>query len=284
MAYSIGKIYIVATPIGNLKDITFRAIETLKEVDLVVAEDTRRTLELLNHFDISKKITSYHEHNKYDKAYELIEKVKSGISIAIVTDAGTPIISDPGDYLISEAIKENIDITSVPGACAAINAIVLSGLDAKSFVFVGFLSEDNKKRKEQLESIKDEPRTMIFYISPHNIKDDIGTLIDIFGKERQASLSREMTKVHEENIRGTLKEINDYIFTKDIKGEFVLVVKGIDKNILREEEIKKWLDIDIKEHFNLYLSKGLSDKEAIKKVAEDRGMDKKEAYRCLKIK
>lgn len=284
MDNNYGKIYIVSTPIGNLKDITFRAIDTLKEVDLIAAEDTRRTTELLNHFNIDTKVTSYHEHNKYEKATEIVDKVKEGLSVAIVTDAGTPIISDPGNELVKLAIEENIEVIAVPGACAAINALVVSGLDARSFVFVGFLSDDNKKRKEQLEELKNEIKTMIFYVSPHSFKKDIETLIKEFGEERESSVSREMTKIHEETTRGTLKEIFDDYESREIRGEFVLVVSGLDKEILKVKEIDKWSSLSIEEHFNMYIEDGLSDKDAIKKVAVDRGMDKREVYKLLKIR
>lgn len=281
---SYGKIYIVSTPIGNLKDITFRAIDILKEVDLIAAEDTRRTMELLNHFNIDTKITSYHEHNKYEKAIELVDKIKEGLSIAMVTDAGTPIISDPGNELVKLAIEENIEVLAVPGACAAINALVVSGLDARSFVFVGFLSDDNKKRKEQLEELKNETRTMIFYVSPHSFKKDIETLANEFGDDRQVSVSREMTKIHEETLRGTLKEIMNAYGSKEVRGEFVLVVSGLDKEIVKTLERDKWQNLSIEEHFNMYIEDGLSDKDAIKKVAIDRGINKREVYKFLKVK
>ena len=177
MEQKLGKLYIVSTPIGNLQDMTFRAIEVLKSVDLVAAEDTRRTRELLNHFDIDTKITSYHEHNKYDKAKSIIDMIKEGTDVAVVTDAGTPIVSDPGSVLVKLAIEENIEITAIPGCSAVINALVLSGLDSDSFVFVGFLNDDNKKRKEQLKELEFETRTMVFYISPHDIMKDLKQLI-----------------------------------------------------------------------------------------------------------
>ena len=284
MNKSIGKLYIVSTPIGNLKDITFRAVETLKMVDLIAAEDTRRTRELLNHFDINTNLTSYHEHNKYDKANEIIEEIKNGADVAVVTDAGTPIISDPGNELVKKAISENIEVTAVPGACAAVNALVLSGLDAKSFVFIGFLSEDKRKQREQLDEIQNETRTMIFYISPHNIIDDLTSLINVLGNERLASISREMTKVYEETLRGTLSELLENLKNRNIKGEFVLVVNGIDKNLVKELEISKWLEISVTEHYDRYIAEGLSDKDAIKKVAKDRGVDKRDIYRELKVK
>ena len=284
MNNSIGKLYIVSTPIGNLQDITFRAVETLKMVDLIAAEDTRRTRELLNYFEINTNLTSYHEHNKYDKAYEIIEIIKNGANVAVVTDAGTPIISDPGNELVKQAVKENIEVTAVPGACAAVNALVLSGLDAKSFVFIGFLSDDKRKQREQLDEIQNETRTMVFYVSPHNIVSDLKSLISVLGKDRLASISREMTKVYEETLRGTLSELLDILENRTIKGEFVLVVSGINKNLLKELEINKWLEISVKEHFDRYIAEGLSDKEAIKKVAKDRGVDKREIYKELKVK
>ena len=284
MNREVGKLYIVSTPIGNLQDMTFRAVETLKMVDLIAAEDTRHTRELLNHFDISTKLTSYHEHNKFDKANDIVEEIKKGANVAVVTDAGTPIISDPGNELVRQAISENIEVTAVPGACAAVNALVLSGLDAKSFVFIGFLPDDKKKLKEQLDEIKNETRTMIFYISPHNIIDDLKNLITVFGKDRLASISREMTKIHEETLRGSLSDLLENFENRTIKGEFVLIVSGIDKNFIKEQEIDKWLKLSVKEHYDRYISEGLSDKDAIKKVAKDRGVEKRDIYRELKVK
>ena len=284
MNREVGKLYIVSTPIGNLQDMTFRAVETLKMVDLIAAEDTRHTRELLNHFDISTKLTSYHEHNKFYKANDIVEEIKKGANVAVVTDAGTPIISDPGNELVRQAISENIEVTAVPGACAAVNALVLSGLDAKSFVFIGFLPDDKKKLKEQLDEIKNETRTMIFYISPHNIIDDLKNLITVFGKDRLASISREMTKIHEETLRGSLSDLLENFENRTIKGEFVLIVSGIDKNFIKEQEIDKWLKLSVKEHYDRYISEGLSDKDALKKVAKDRGVDKRDIYRELKVK
>lgn len=284
MDMGYGKLYIVSTPIGNLKDITFRALEVLKEVDIIAAEDTRHTRELLNHFDIDTRATSYHEHNKYDKAKEIIEKVIEGANVAIVTDAGTPIISDPGDELVRLAIEKNVEVIAVPGACAGINALVVSGLPAESFVFAGFLSDNNKKKQEQIDSMKNEMRTMIFYISPHNLKKDLKLLIDVFGEERNASISREMTKIHEETIRGSLKDIYNHFIENDIKGEFVLIVSGLDKKEFEDNEREEWKKIPIEEHFKRYLDSGITEKEAIKKVAKDRGIDKREIYKILKVK
>lgn len=284
MNKEVGKLYIVSTPIGNLSDMTFRAIEVLKEVDLIAAEDTRRTKDLLNHFNIDNKLTSYHEHNKFDKAEEIIKVLKDGLRVAVVTDAGTPIISDPGNELVKLAIENNIEVTAVPGACAAVNALVLSGLDAKSFTFIGFLSDDKKKRCEQLEEIKKETKTMIFYVSPHDLLKNLNQLIENLGENRKASLSREMTKIHEETVRGTLKDILVYFESSNVRGEFVLIVDGLDKSIIRQNEINKWNDISIEEHFEKYISEGLTDKDAIKKVAIDRDIDKREVYKLLKVK
>ena len=284
MDIKCGKLYIVATPIGNLKDMSFRAIEVLKEVDIIAAEDTRHTRELLNHFDINTVTTSYHEHNKYDKAKEIIEKILNGATVAIVSDAGTPIISDPGDELVRLAIENNIEVQAVPGACAGINALVISGLPSRSFVFVGFLSDNNKKRKKQIDNLKCEMRTMIFYISPHNIIKDLKLLIEVFGDDRLASISREMTKVHEETIRGSLKSIYNHFNENDARGEFVLIVKGQDEDEFENEQSERWQEISVEDHFIMYQKEGFTDKEAMKKVACDRGVDKKDIYKILKVK
>ena len=276
-----GKLYIVSTPIGNLGDISYRAVETLKEVDLILAEDTRHTRELLNHFDIKKELISFNEHTELSKTENLVEKIKDGMSIALVSDAGTPIISDPGAKLTKLAIENDITITAIPGACAAINALVLSGLSAKNFTFIGFLSEDNKKRKEQLSNLSDKMETMIFYISSHNLKKDIKSLIEVFGNDRDASISREMTKKFEETVRGNLAYISDYFSEKEIRGEFVLIVAGVDKDVLREKEISKWNEMTYEEHYEYYLNQGFSDKDALKKVATDRGIRKNDVYILL---
>ena len=284
MDNDFGKLYIVATPIGNLSDITYRAVETLRAVDLIAAEDTRHTRELLNHLDIDTKLVSCNEHSDVKKIDSLIERLKKGENIAIVTDAGTPIISDPGSALVKRAIESGIDITSVPGACAAINALVMSGLDARTFTFIGFLPEDNKHRKELLSSLSSETRTMIFYISSHNVMKDLKDFIGVFGSDRSASLSREMTKVYEENVRGPLPYILEYFENKGVKGEFVLVVEGMDKKVLKSMEVDKWLDISVEKHLKMYLDEGLTEKEAMKKVAKDRNLKKNDIYKMLKVK
>ena len=284
MNKTYGKLYIVSTPIGNLSDMTFRAVETLKNVDLIAAEDTRHTRELLTHFDIKKELISFNEHTDPQKAENLIDKIKNGISIAYVSDAGTPIISDPGIVLTRFAIENDIELTAIPGACAAINALVLSGLSAKTFTFIGFLSEDNKKRKEQLSNLVDKMETMIFYISSHNLRKDLKSLIEVFGSDRRATISREMTKKFEETVRGDLTYISKYFNEKEVKGEFVLVLSGIDKDELREKEISKWSEMTYEEHYAYYLNLGFSDKDALKKVATDRGLKKNEVYKLLKVK
>ena len=275
-----GTIYIVSTPIGNLLDITYRAVETLKEVDYIVVEDTRVSIKLLNHFNIKKTLISYHSHNELEKVDYIIEKLKSGKNIAIVTDAGTPIISDPGNVLIKRAIEENINITAVPGACAAINALVLSGLDATKFTFIGFLSEDNKKRKIDLKFISEEDKTMIIYISPHNLLKDIRDLICALGEDRKISIAREMTKKFEEVIRGTIKEVFDKFNNTKIMGEFVLIVSGSEKKSICSDY---FINMDIKEHYDYYIKNGYDEKKALKQVALDRNIDKREVYKFVKI-
>lgn len=279
MGNNIGRIYIVATPIGNLSDITLRAIEILKSVDYIATEDTRVTIKILNHFDIKKKLISNHEHNEKVKAKSIIDKVLLGSNVAIVTDAGTPIISDPGAILVKEAVKNGIEVTSIPGACAAINALVLSGLSAESFHFVGFIPTNKKERKNLLEKLTNETSTMIFYIPAHGVRKDLKLLIDIFGEDRLASLSREMTKIHEETIRGTLKEINDLLDDSNIKGEFVLVVKGLSKKEFEEDDKNEWASLSVFEHVELYIKQGVKEMDAIKEVAKDRGVAKNVIYK-----
>lgn len=277
----MGTIYIVSTPIGNLSDITYRAVETLKNVDFIIAEDTRRSIQLLNHFGIKKTLISYHSHNELEKVDFIINKLKSGQNVALVTDAGTPIISDPGNVLIEKAIDENINITAVPGACAAINALVLSGLDATKFVFIGFLSEDNKKRKKELDDIRSQNKTMIIYISPHNILRDLSDLMVVLGEERKIVIAREMTKKFEEIIRGTIKEIYEKLKETKIMGEFVLVVSGCANVNIDNDNF--FMNMDIKEHYDYYIKRGYDEKSALKQVALDRDIDKREVYKFVKI-
>ena len=267
-----GKLYLVATPIGNLEDITLRAINVLKNVDLIAAEDTRHTLKLLNHLEISKPMISCHRHNENEKSNKIIEKLKDGKNIAIVSDAGTPGISDPGEEVVKEAIKENIQIIPIPGACAAINALIVSGIDTKEFYFLGFLPLNKKLRKEKLNEIKNINKTIILYEAPHKILNTINDLENIL-ENRQVVFAREITKIHEEFIRGTIKEVKEKI--ENPKGEFVIIIEG-NKNV---ENIENKLNLlTINEHYNYYENKGYSKKEIIKLIAKDRNVNKNEIY------
>ena len=266
-----GKLYLVATPIGNLEDITLRALRILKEVDLIAAEDTRTTLKLLNHFEINKPLISYHRHNEEIKKDGLIEKLKEGKDIAIVTDAGTPGISDPGEIIVREAIENNIEVVPIPGACAAINALICSGLDTKEFTFIGFLPLNKKIRKQKLNEIEKENKTLIIYEAPHKLSDTLKDLKNILN-DRKIVLAREITKIHEEFIRGN---INDIILrSKDLKGEIILIIEGGEKI----EEENKLNNLSLEEHYNFYESLGLDKKEIIKKIAKDRGVSKNDIY------
>ncbi len=267
-----GKLYLVATPIGNLEDITLRAINVLKNVDLIAAEDTRHTLKLLNHLEISKPMISCHRHNENEKLNKIIEKLKEGKNIAIVSDAGTPGISDPGEEVVKEAIKENIQIIPVPGACAAINALIASGIDTKEFYFLGFLPLNKKLRKEKLDEIKNINKTIILYEAPHKILNTINDLENIL-ENRQIVFAREITKIHEEFIRGTIKELKAKV--ENPKGEFVIIIEG-NKNVENFKNNLKLLTID--EHYNYYENKGFSKKEIIKLIAKDRNVSKNEIY------
>ena len=267
-----GKLYLVATPIGNLEDITLRAINVLKNVDLIAAEDTRHTLKLLNHLEISKPMISCHRHNENEKLNKIIEKIKEGKNIAIVSDAGTPGISDPGEEVVKEAIKENIQIIPIPGACAAINALIASGIDTKEFYFLGFLPLNKKLRKEKLNEIKNNNKTIILYEAPHKILNTINDLENIL-ENRQVVFAREITKIHEEFIRGTIRDIKEKI--ENPKGEFVIIIEG-NKNVENIENNLRLLTID--EHYNYYENKGYSKKEIIKLIAKDRNVNKNEIY------
>ena len=269
-----GKIYLVATPIGNLEDITLRAIKILKEVDLIAAEDTRHTLKLLNHLEITKPLISYYKQNEKIKSNILIEKVLNGENIAIVSDAGTPGISDPGEEIVKEAIKNNIEIIPIPGACALVNALIASGLDTKQFVFVGFLSVNKKEKQEKLEEIKKIKSTLIFYEAPHKLINTLENIKEILG-DREIVLAREITKIHEEFIRGSVSEVLEK--TENPKGEFVILVEGSKKS--EEDEQKENLNnLSLEEHFEYYKNKNYDKKEIIKKIAKDRNTNKNEIY------
>lgn len=270
-----GELYIVATPIGNLEDITLRAIRILKEVDIIAAEDTRHTLKLLNHLELSKPLISYHRHNEEIKTEELINKLLEGKNIALVSDAGTPIISDPGGEIVKSAIKNNIKVTPVPGACAAITALIASGIDAKEFTFIGFLPQNKKNRKEKLEQIKNAEITTILYEAPHKLLQTLQDLKQVL-ENRKIVLARELTKIHEEYVTGTIEEIEKIIETP--KGEYVII---IDKNqkTKREVQLEGLNEISLEEHYEYYKQRGLEKKEIIKQIAKDRNVNKNEIYK-----
>ena len=267
----IGNLYIVATPIGNLEDITLRAIKVLKEVDLIAAEDTRHTLKLLNHLEISKPLISYHRHNEEIKTDNLIEKILDGQNVALVSDAGTPGICDPGEVIIKKCIEKKIKIIPIPGACAMINALITSGIDTKEFIFFGFLPLNKKSRKEKLEEIEQASKTIILYEAPHKLENTLKDLETIL-ENRQVVLARELTKIHEEFIRGNIKEIIEK--SKDLKGEIVLIIQGNEK----EHKSNNFEKMTLEEHYKIYEAQGLTKKEIIKKIAKDRGLNKNEIY------
>ena len=271
-----GKLYIVATPIGNLEDITLRAIRILKEADIIAAEDTRHTLKLLNHLEISKTLISYHRHNEEVRKDILIKHLEDGKNIALVSDAGTPVISDPGEEIVREAIQNNIEIIPIPGACALINALIVSGFNTKEFTFIGFLPLNNKLRKEKMEEIKNETKTMIMYEAPHKLKNTLEELNENI-PTRQIVLAKEITKIHEKFIRGTAKELLE--ICDNIKGEFVIIIEGQDIKVNEQLEFLK--NLDIKEHYKYYENQGLDKKEIIKKIAKDRDVPKNEIYKMF---
>ena len=277
-----GKIYLVATPIGNLSDISIRAVDTLKNVDIIACEDTRNTIKLLNHFEIKAPLTSYHEYNKIDKAYELCEKVKTGKNIAFVSDAGMPAISDPGYELVDIAYKQGLNVTVIPGASAVVSALAISGISSRRFSFEGFLPNDKNEKKEILTELSQESRTIILYEAPHRLLKTLKELFECLG-DRKISIVRELTKLHEEVIRGNLgKIIADYESCDiAVKGEYVLVIEGKSLLEKRSERQKSFEEISIKEHFDKYILIGLDKKEAMKAVAKDRGIQKREVYKEL---
>ena len=268
-----GKLYLVATPIGNLEDITIRALNTLREVDIIAAEDTRHTLGLLNHFEIKKKLISYYRENEKTKSETLINLLFEGKNIAVVSDAGTPGISDPGEEIVKEAIKNNIEIVPIPGACAFVNALICSGFSTREFCFIGFLPNSKKEKKEKLEEIKYETKTIIIYEAPHRIKSTLEEIYEIFG-ERNCVLAREITKIHEEFIRDNLSNV---INKDDFRGEFVIIIEG---NNITKKELETVLinGKTLEEHYEYYEKKGFSKKEIIKLIAKDRKVNKNEIY------
>ena len=275
-----GKLYLCATPIGNLEDITLRVLRTLKEADLIAAEDTRNSIKLLNHFDIRVPMTSYHEFNKIEKAYQLLQKLQEGKNIALITDAGTPGISDPGEELVRICCEAGIEVNALPGAAACVTALTVSALSTRRFAFEAFLPRDKKKRGNILQELKNETRTIVIYEAPHHLLHTLEELYQVLGN-RKISVCRELTKKHEEMLRMSLEEAVDYYKVRDARGEFVLVVEGKSYNDIEEENRQKWTTMDLQEHMNLYESKGISRKEAMKQVAKDRGISKRDVYQQL---
>ena len=275
-----GTLYLCATPIGNLEDITFRVLRVLKEVDLIAAEDTRNSIKLLNHFEIKTPMTSYHEFNKYDKAAVLVEKMLAGMNVAVITDAGTPGISDPGEELVRQAYEAGITVTSLPGAAACVTALTMSGLPTRRFAFEAFLPTDKKERTAVLEDLRTESRTIILYEAPHRLIRTLEELAGVLG-DRKISVCKELTKRHETVFRSTLQEAVAYYQGNEPKGEYVLVLEGKSFQEQREEAIAENREIPLQEHMQKYLDQGMDRKEAMKAVAADRGISKREVYQQL---
>ena len=277
-----GTLYLCATPIGNLDDMTFRVLDTLKQVDLIAAEDTRNSIKLLNHFDIHTEMTSYHEYNKYDKAQYLIEQMQQGKDVALITDAGTPAISDPGEVLVAECHKAGVPVTSLPGPAACITALTLSGLSTRRFCFEGFLpsSDDKKARKRILEDLKTESRTIILYEAPHHLRAVLDDLYETLG-DRKISICRELTKKFEEVNVTTLEQAIFFYKENEPRGEYVLVLEGKSLEEQEEEKRQSWKEMSLEDHMKYYEDEGFSHKDAMKKVASDRGVGKREIYQAL---
>lgn len=275
-----GILYLCATPIGNLGDMTFRVLDTLKEVDLIAAEDTRNSIKLLNHFEIKTPMTSYHEYNKVEKAEKLINMLQEGKNIALITDAGTPAISDPGEVLVRMCHENNVAVTSLPGACACITALTLSGLPARRFCFEAFLPSDKNERKEILEDLKEESRTIILYEAPHHLKATLAELYETLG-QRKITLCRELTKKFETIVPTTLEDALHFYEENEPKGEYVLVLEGKSLRQRKEEKQQEWQQLSIEEHMVFYEEQGVNHKEAMKMVAKDRGISKRDVYQYL---
>lgn len=276
-----GKLFLCATPIGNLEDITFRVLKTLKEVDLIAAEDTRHSIKLLNHFEIQTPMTSYHEYNKVDKAKYLVNLMQEGKNIAVITDAGTPGISDPGEELVRQCLEVGIEVSSLPGPAACITALTMSGLKTRRFAFEAFLPSDKKERQQVLEELKDETRTMIIYEAPHHLVQTLKELESVLG-DRKITQCRELTKKYEEAHQTTIGSLISEYETKEPRGEYVLVIEGKTFKEKTEEKQKEWESLSINEHMEYYLDQGIDKKEAMKRVAKDRGVSKRDIYReCI---
>ena len=275
-----GTLYLCATPIGNLEDMTFRVIRTLKEVDLIAAEDTRNSIKLLNHFEIQTPMTSYHEYNKYEKGRKLVEKLLEGQDIALITDAGTPGISDPGEELVKMCYESGISVTSLPGAAACITALTISGLSTRRFAFEAFLPSDKKEREQILKEMETETRTMIVYEAPHRLVKTLKLFLERLGN-RKITVCRELTKRHETALAVTLEEAVAHYEANPPKGECVLVIEGNSREEAREEERKQWEEMTIEDHMEVYTKQGMDKKSAMKAVAKDRGVSKRDIYQYL---
>ena len=276
-----GMLYLCATPIGNLEDITFRVIRTLKEVDLIAAEDTRNSIKLLNHFEIKTPMTSYHEHNKVEKAKVLVDKMRAGTNIALITDAGTPGISDPGEELVRQCHEAGIQVTSLPGAAACITALTMSGQPTRRFVFEAFLPFDKKERADVLEELKNETRTIMIHEAPHHLAALIDELTGVLGGDRSVSICKELTKRYEKVWKTTLEEAAQFYKSRQPRGEYVLVIAGRDRQELKLEKQKSWDAMSIQEHVAMYENQGIDRKEAMRMAAKDRGISKRDVYQQL---
>ena len=279
--HKTGTLYLCATPIGNLEDITYRVLRTLKEVDLIAAEDTRNSIRLLNHFEIKTPMTSYHEYNKIDKAYQLVAKMREGKNIALITDAGTPGISDPGEDIVRICYEEGIPVTSLPSAAACITALTMSGLPTRRFAFEAFLPKDKKEHQAVLEELKTETRTIIIYEAPHHLVRTLQELSDTLGGDRRLTICRELTKRHEEKLQMTLTDSLSYYEVNEPRGEYVLIIAGRSREEMKKEEQAGWEALSLEEHMAHYESQGIDRKEAMKCVAKDRGVSKRDIYQAL---
>lgn len=276
-----GTLYLCATPIGNLEDITFRVLRTLGEVDLIAAEDTRNSIKLLNHFEIKTPMTSYHEYNKIEKGRKLVEKLIEGQNIALITDAGTPGISDPGEELVKMCYEAGVPVTSLPGAAACITALTISGLATRRFAFEAFLPTDKKERQDVLSELENDTRTLIIYEAPHRLLKTLKELEGVLGGERHIAVCRELTKRHETAYRTTISEACAYYEENEPKGECVLVIEGRSREEMKKEAQMKWEEMPLEEHMEHYESQGMSRKDAMKAVAKDRGISKRDVYQQL---
>ena len=276
-----GMLYLCATPIGNLEDITYRVLRTLKEVDLIAAEDTRNSIKLSNHFEIKTPMTSYHEYNKIEKAYQLVEKMRQGQNIALITDAGTPGISDPGEDIVRICYEQGIEVTSLPGAAACVTALTMSGQPTRRFAFEAFLPKDKKEHQAVLAELAEETRTIILYEAPHHLVKTLQELSEVLGADRRLTICREVTKRHEEKMQTTLGDSLHYYEAKEPRGEYVLVIEGKSRAQIEREQQAEWETMSIEEHMAHYESQGIDRKEAMKLVAKDRGVSKRDIYQSL---